>query len=355
MSKGRILIIEDELLIANNIAEIIEANGYEVVGIEKSVVKGVFAYYRTSPDLLLLDIKLSGDETGIDLANRIRQRYETPVIFVTANSDKETVAEALAADPFGFVKKPINTQELLIAIDIALSKSKQNKLLQELKLKNIQLQEAVEVSSYMINSILLPLINESKRLTNRVKSNQEKNIYDKIDQSMILYQQIMSKPSFQESQCARVPVYDLVMEAVGLLKSRLVDEEVHYSIDVGVDLEISCQPSRMVASFYHLINSAIDSLKDTTARKIEIAAAAESGELQLSFRYSCENIEKVLRNSSLEEIFNSGDFANSTLGLNVAFVELMKMGARMDFELQGNSPVMQVLMPLNTSRNSVAA
>lgn len=117
----KILIVEDELIIAVDIKDILQSNGYEVVGIAKSYDEALPKLANTIPDIILLDIKIKGSKDGIELANHINLNYSTPFVFITSHADPKTLEKAKKARPYGYLLKPFEDKDVLIAIDIALS------------------------------------------------------------------------------------------------------------------------------------------------------------------------------------------------------------------------------------------
>lgn len=125
-----ILIAEDELIVAHSIQLRLEQHGYVVNGIAKTGDEAIRAVHQSPPDLILMDIRLSGELDGITTAERVRQEYGVPVIFLTAYSDDETLARAKITEPFGYIIKPFETRELINNIEIALYRRKMNDALQ---------------------------------------------------------------------------------------------------------------------------------------------------------------------------------------------------------------------------------
>lgn len=129
-NNNRILIIEDEALVARELKSRLTKMGCEVVGIAYGR-EAVELARETEPDLLLTDIHLKDGEDGIEMAQEIQGERDVPVVFLTAYSDEETVSRAKALAPYGYIIKPVENRELKIAIDIALYKFKIEKELRE--------------------------------------------------------------------------------------------------------------------------------------------------------------------------------------------------------------------------------
>lgn len=121
MTKPKILISEDEVIIAEDIAASLQELGYEVCAIDTG--EDTFDLIReTQPDLVLLDINLRGKADGVEIGARIRQEFNIPFIFLTAYADKATLDRAKKTEPDGFLVKPFDEKSLRSAIEIALYK-----------------------------------------------------------------------------------------------------------------------------------------------------------------------------------------------------------------------------------------
>jgi len=126
MSNKKILIVEDEPIIAADLELTLESMGYNVVGIEDNAEDALISIEENSPDLILLDINLEGDIDGIMLAQDINNSYKIPFVFLTSNADKLTINRVKRTQPAGFIVKPFNEKDLLSNIEIALFSSKSN-------------------------------------------------------------------------------------------------------------------------------------------------------------------------------------------------------------------------------------
>jgi PAS domain S-box-containing protein len=117
--KAKILIVEDEGLIALDLKSRLRRMGYQVVDMAPSAKKAFSAIENKKPDLILMDIVLNGPMDGIEAAEIIRARWDLPVIFVTANADQERLDRVKPAHPFGFIIKPFTDHELRVTLDMA--------------------------------------------------------------------------------------------------------------------------------------------------------------------------------------------------------------------------------------------
>lgn len=120
MSDLRILIVEDEPLIAADIAASIEEMDFIATGIAFSVDTALEELKNNTPDIVLLDIQLNKGQEGIEIAQVINEKYGLPFIYLTSFSDKRTLQDAKTTEPYGYVVKPFNEAGLYAAIEIAL-------------------------------------------------------------------------------------------------------------------------------------------------------------------------------------------------------------------------------------------
>lgn len=120
MAKVQVLIVEDELIIAEDMKEMLLELQYEVTGIAGDYNEASELLRKTVPDIALLDIRLRGSKDGIILAQNLREKYDIPVVFISSKTDKATIDRAKLVRPEGYIVKPFNREDLYTAIEIAL-------------------------------------------------------------------------------------------------------------------------------------------------------------------------------------------------------------------------------------------
>jgi len=120
MSDIKLLIIEDEPLIAEDIAQWLEKNEFVVSAVVYSKEDAMEQLHNNLPDMVLLDINLNGEMSGIDIADKINKVYNIPFIFITSYSDKQTLEKAKYTEPSGYIVKPFNEASLYSTLEIAL-------------------------------------------------------------------------------------------------------------------------------------------------------------------------------------------------------------------------------------------
>ncbi|MBL8010479.1 MAG: response regulator [Flavobacteriales bacterium] len=122
MSAVRILIVEDEPLIAEDLRAHLEELGYEVCAVCDNALEAMGEVAAQRPDLLLLDINLGEGADGVQLAEKVKAKHATPFIFVTSHSDKATLERVKPLQPAGFIIKPFDENDLRAQIELALAR-----------------------------------------------------------------------------------------------------------------------------------------------------------------------------------------------------------------------------------------
>ncbi|MDJ1171963.1 ATP-binding protein [Roseofilum sp. BLCC_M154] len=136
----KILIVEDELIAAHNLADNIKELGYEVSGIVKTGKAAIDRVINDPPNLILMDIKLQGDMSGIEAA-RALQDYDIPIIYLTAFSDTKTLEDATETLAYGYLNKPAKLEDIKSAIALSLAKHQKDRKMASLWLQEKKLSE----------------------------------------------------------------------------------------------------------------------------------------------------------------------------------------------------------------------
>lgn len=117
----RIIIVEDELLVSDDLMEILSENGYHVAGMAMTGEEAVRVALENRPDLVLMDITLKGNMDGVEAASLIRQFSSVPIVFLSAHVDSKLLDTVRVVEPAGYVVKPFSQKALLDTVKKALS------------------------------------------------------------------------------------------------------------------------------------------------------------------------------------------------------------------------------------------
>ncbi|OQA01486.1 MAG: putative transcriptional regulatory protein pdtaR [Bacteroidetes bacterium ADurb.Bin408] len=184
MAKLKILVVEDENIVAKDIQNSLTKLGYKVSGVVNSGEKAIAEVDESRPDLVLMDIMLKGKIDGIDTAKILRERYDIPVIFLTAYADENTLEKAKISEPYGYIIKPFKEKELQTTIEMAVYKHEKDfKVKKERDLyhsivENKDAKDSIFVrADYRLNKVAFKDIYFVEALKDYVVINTSDNIY----------------------------------------------------------------------------------------------------------------------------------------------------------------------------------
>ncbi len=188
MSKIKVLIVEDEPLIAEDIKDILNEVNYQVIGIAFNKEEAFHLLKTQQPDIALLDINLGGNTDGIIIAEEINNKYQFPFLYLTSYSSKIVLDKVKHTFPMGYIVKPFDEADLYTGIEIALSnfqgRKKTNTLSIELVNKNLPnklTNKEYDVLVEMYNGLTNKQISEKHFVSlNTIKTHVQK-IYEKLD------------------------------------------------------------------------------------------------------------------------------------------------------------------------------
>lgn len=122
MPRTKVLIVEDESIVAKDIQQSLEKLGYDVIGTAPTGENAITLALEKHPDVVLMDIMLKGEKTGVEAADEIRSKLDIPVIYLTAYADEKTLSKAKVTEPYGYIIKPFKEVDLHTTIEMALYK-----------------------------------------------------------------------------------------------------------------------------------------------------------------------------------------------------------------------------------------
>ncbi|NET27476.1 bifunctional diguanylate cyclase/phosphodiesterase [Okeania sp. SIO1I7] len=166
MSKSKILIVEDESIIAEDLADSLTMMGYTVIDIVSSAEEAILIAVDKQPNLILMDVMLQGKMDGITAAEQIHLSSQIPIIFLTAYTDDKTLQRVKATNPFGYIVKPFEERNLHLTIEIALQRYQYDPITQ-LPNRSLFTDQLNEIISYQNHSNLGKLyhLNKSQKNT----------------------------------------------------------------------------------------------------------------------------------------------------------------------------------------------
>ena len=187
MHDPKILIVEDELIAATNIARNLTKRGYQVTAKVNSGEKALKEVERELPDLVLMDIMLRGKLDGIETASQIRQQYRIPIVYITAYADRATLDRAKQTEPYGYLVKPFKSEDISTTVEMALQKRQGEKKIEEqletvTKLNELK-SETLAIASHDLRtplSTILCSVELLKNYSDRLSFDKKNKHFDRI-------------------------------------------------------------------------------------------------------------------------------------------------------------------------------
>ncbi len=163
-----ILIVEDESIVAMEIANYIRELELNVVATVSSALKAFEVLEKNDVDLILMDVYIKGDTDGVSCANEIRKTNNIPIIYISAFSDDDTLERAILTNPISYLVKPFNRKELKVAVKIALNRSRRKEDKQEVFQGDVILDEEFSYDTHnkelILEGEIIHLTKQEKKL-----------------------------------------------------------------------------------------------------------------------------------------------------------------------------------------------
>ena len=373
MAKPKILIVEDELIVAEDIKHHLQKFGYDILDVVSSGEKAIEQTHELKPDLVLMDIMLQGKLAGILAADQIRIQHNIPVIYLTAFAENETVELAKKTGPYGFLTKPIKYEELQRTIDIALYKHEmENKLrISEEQLRQSQKMQTIGTLAggiaHDFNNILAPLFGYTEMLLQDVP--QRGRLHDDLEQILKaakrakdLVSQILTFSRQDESKPKPLHIHLIVKEALKLLQAALpatIKIIKHVQSDCGVILADATQIHQVImnlctnASYAMRKNGGtlevkLDKIQLDSRTAMKFEDLDKGIYVRLSVRDTGQGMDKKTMDRIFEPFFTTKPVGQGTgLGLSVTHGIVKNHGGAIVVDsAPGKGSTFQVLLPI---------
>lgn len=339
--RPRILVAEDEQVVALDVQAGLNRLGYDVVGVASSAPQAVYLAEQTCPDLVLMDIRLDGPTDGIDAADEIRRRWQIPVVFVTANTNEEILARATAAAPYGYVTKPFRAKDLNATVAMALHRShltrERERDLTELERSNSELGRFSQAVSHDLQAPVRNVRTLADLLSRRLESRlsvEESEILSlivnaaegmqRLIQDLLLYAQAghgeLTRETFSSS--------DALAEVQRTLATSIA--ETNAEIVSGPLPEISANPVQFRQLLQNLVANAIKYNRPGEPPRITISAETTEDGWHFTVRDNGCGIPLEQRHKIFEPLkrLHGAEIPGSGMGLALCYAIAERHGGR---------------------------
>jgi len=303
----RILIVDDEPDFCRLTAIGLRKLGYDVLT-ATDVPKAFDLVIENRPDLVLMDIGLTGEIDGIEVSKQIRSTWQIPFVYLTGHTDDKTLNRAKATEPFGYVVKPVDYAELRITIEIALYKAEMESKLKQLNQKLEQANQTLKDFAHTVSHDLKAPLNSVRRLAESISVNFSNKLDEedreqinlliaRVDRMRNLIDGVLQYSSigYAEEQRVHVNLNELVQDVIDM-----VDPPENITITIENELPvIECGQTRIMQVFLNLLSNAVKYM-DKLNGKIKIACVEENDFWKFSVADNGPGIEEKYFNKIFE-------------------------------------------------------
>lgn len=303
-NKTRILIVEDETLVSFDLKNIIFNLGYEVIGVVRTGEEAFSKAFEEKPDLILMDIMLSGKLNGIETAEQIKKSIDVPIIYLTAYADKATLQNAKVTEPFGYIIKPFEERLLQSTIELALYKFKMELKLRESEKRYKHLAEKLKdvndskdqffslISHELrspFNSILgfaEILYNDHEELTKEEMKLYIDSLYHSSRHIFSLLNNLLHLSRFQTGKVDFNPkvlsLNYIIEKNLQILKLTLDKKEISIQPSLGEELQVFADEAMVNSILLNLLTNAIKYTR--RGGKIELSISERKNSAEVTIR-----------------------------------------------------------------------
>jgi len=257
----KILVVEDESIIAMELELYLKKMGYEVVGRASSGVEAIAKARELRPDLILMDIVMQGEKNGIDASEEIISEMDVPVIFLTAYADEEYIERAKKVGPFGYIVKPYEDRELRAAIEVALYKKGMESKLKEEK-NRVEL--LTDILGHDIRNLNQGIFSYMELLLTTPDFPEKFNRYIKtaFEQSKGITKLVSNVRKLlniqkQGLELKAIDVFPLFIHAIGEVKTTYSQKEIEIKCELSENEVVVLGNELLEEVFYNILDNAV--------------------------------------------------------------------------------------------------
>ncbi len=329
----KILIVEDELIIAQYMKDILEEAGHEVLEPCVNYTKAVFSYILNKPDLILLDINLEGNENGFYVANKIRKQSNVAIIFVSGNTSKEFIQKAKDFSPNGFLCKPVNPIDLKLSVEIGYNSFKtESRIRSEIidLVKETERKDTEFLLGSFIHDIMQPVVSLQHQIIKipNLDPNTHLNLDARVEvviDLLISFRKMVTG----DPEPTDISIEDLAKK-INLVNSyNCLSNGVHLNINT-VDFKIHAFESDMIRIFSNFIHNSVYAVKGTSDPWIKIDFQLEMGRVKCLITDSGLGIPEDIADKIFNKEFTTKGHEGTGMGLFGARETLAAAGFEME-------------------------
>ncbi len=263
MAQSRILVVEDEQLVALDLVKHLSEMGYAVVT-ASSGQHALDEANRFQPSIALVDIKLPGAIDGIEAARRLRQAFDIPIVYVTAYADDSTLKQASTAEPYGYILKPFQLREIKAAVEMALHRHAMESQRQHQAQRAVRLREEIlAIVSHDLRNLLNVILLPAQQLAaNKPVCSLEQAIVRGAQRMKRLIGDLLDVASIDAGRLSierrATPAGELLCQAIESLRPEIAEKSIALDEQLpDPSISVQCDPGRILQVLLNLLGNAI--------------------------------------------------------------------------------------------------
>lgn len=363
----KILIVEDEAILAKTLEDTLTSMGYQVVGIADTGIKAIFQFASSSPDIVLMDIHLKGTMDGIETAQKIRSQLAIPIVFLTAHQDPIMFERAKIEGAYGYILKPFQERELELVIEIALNQVQSRKrnsdgmmaLLHGEKIEAIRTMagEIVHEMEVPLTKIRTEIENLDELITGIPELGSHPSLASAVRNLQMGAQSMKSTFKYYQSMMNAAPsetaspirVQEACEEAIEICRYSAFGQKVKFKeLQGSPNSTATFYRTALIQLLVNLIQNACDAVENTADAWVQISwSEVDGGSLILKVADSGHGIRKEVRERMFKPFFTTKSREKGTgLGLALCRRVVEKSGGSIHLDLESATTCFNVKLPI---------
>lgn len=351
----KILIVEDELVIAGHMKEILEKEGHHVLPIVRNYSDAMNSFKQDNPNLVLLDLHLAENASGFKVAEKIKEGANTAIVIVASNTSKEFLNKAKELNPNGFLSKPVKPMDLILAVELGHNSFLKNAELGD-DISQMSSLSLISEQSMILRSFIHDTMNPMTSIRYQLQRSktladaEKETIIERFDIVVDLLKSFRSlvKGRGEKPELIKIPT---ICKKIDLINQyRCMTNGIELLIS-PLDDEIMGTEGCLVRIFSNLINNSIDALKDTEIKEkwIEIVFTKVGDSIRAVVTDSGKGIAPEIEKSLFTKDFlNSNNDRSNGMGLGLYSAKESLNNFKHNIHYNSNSENTQFIITFNS-------
>jgi len=234
---NKIMLVDADEENIKAVSQAVKGSKYQIVDIADTFATAAVRYFQHEPDLILVSVNLHHNDSGLEFAEKIREGHDTPILFIADSNDHKAIRKAVMTSPFGYISSPVDQDELILGIDLAL---KRNQEIMKRKRSQIELLNRAQSqeTSILVRGIFHDLMNPLaviKLGLARYKKDGVADFYDqlvtRVEDMISIIEGARSQIKYHVEESEEYFLKPIINQAIELMDSHLKEADVHVLVE----------------------------------------------------------------------------------------------------------------------------